>query len=485
MNLREIIKLISGLPEEKRGKYEKILEEKLNAPTGKNTLIKAIRGKKLSHKELTDNDKDVHKQYLLKEEYEERSEKKVALLKELIAEAKKSIEIASAELEKRQVDYKQLSETIDKGTEKVGIRLDEMRRDYEKFLNEIEIQKQLLEKLEFEKVSLVEKYTSSIQSLRADISKKLDKQDLPKKIVLEAGDNVSIEKTELSERTKYKISAKGAMVVSNTPRTQIGDYEVTTTKIADEAITTAKILDDNVTNDKLANMTRGTVKVGGTSNAPTDLNAKDAGKILIGDGTDIKSVAVSGDVGISASGYVTIADNAITTAKIANGSVTNDKLTNDQVLYAWNGFEAIAGTNDKGILYAFYVPENTLGATNFLEIEGQFLFDNQTGGNVTFTLGLEYGSSVIASQVSGNISNSTNVSVVNLNGALKAKNSTNAQRGLLHFDIGGRSLSYDVIGEATHDSTTGSTFAITITMGTSHALSAYTKEWVAVRKIVV
>ena len=60
----------------------------------------------------------------------------------------------------------------------------------------------------------------------------------------------------------------------------------------------------------LENMTQGTVKVGGGSNAPTDLDASGDGKILVGDGTDINSVAVSGDVRYN-NGAVTIQSNGL------------------------------------------------------------------------------------------------------------------------------------------------------------------------------
>lgn len=54
-------------------------------------------------------------------------------------------------------------------------------------------------------------------------------------------------------------------------------------------VSTADIDNDAVTNDKLANITRGSVKVGGAANAPTDLDGKTAGRFLKGDGTDIVS----------------------------------------------------------------------------------------------------------------------------------------------------------------------------------------------------
>ena len=80
----------------------------------------------------------------------------------------------------------------------------------------------------------------------------------------------------------------------------------------------ATIANDAVDNNKLANITRGSVKVGGTSNAPTDLDAKTDGYILIGDGTDVNSVAVSGDVTIDNTGATTIANDAVDNNKLAN-----------------------------------------------------------------------------------------------------------------------------------------------------------------------
>lgn len=90
------------------------------------------------------------------------------------------------------------------------------------------------------------------------------------------------------------------------------------------SIGTTELANDAVTNDKLANITRGSVKVGGASNAPTDLDAKTSGQILVGDGTDVVSVAVSGDATLAANGALTIANDAVTLAKmadIARGSI--------------------------------------------------------------------------------------------------------------------------------------------------------------------
>ncbi len=71
-------------------------------------------------------------------------------------------------------------------------------------------------------------------------------------------------------------------------------------------IGTNEFQDDSVTNAKQANMTQGTVKVGGAANAPTDLDAKTSGQILVGDGSDVVSVAVSNDATLAADGQLTI-----------------------------------------------------------------------------------------------------------------------------------------------------------------------------------
>ncbi len=83
---------------------------------------------------------------------------------------------------------------------------------------------------------------------------------------------------------------------------------------------------DFVTNTILANMTRGTVKVGGTSDAPTDLDAKGDGKIIVGDGTDVASVSISGDIALTNTGATTIQTNAVETAMIADDNVTPAKI---------------------------------------------------------------------------------------------------------------------------------------------------------------
>ena len=86
----------------------------------------------------------------------------------------------------------------------------------------------------------------------------------------------------------------------------LGNDSVTNAMMADDAINTAQIADDAVTLAKMAALTRGSLIVGGSGNAPSALAAKTSGQILVGDGTDLASVAVSGDATLAANGALTV-----------------------------------------------------------------------------------------------------------------------------------------------------------------------------------
>jgi hypothetical protein len=78
------------------------------------------------------------------------------------------------------------------------------------------------------------------------------------------------------------------------------------------SVDTANIAANAVSNAKLATLARGSIKVGGPANAVTDVVAKTSGRILVGDGTDLNSVAVSGDVTLSSAGAVAIGAGKVT-----------------------------------------------------------------------------------------------------------------------------------------------------------------------------
>ena len=122
-----------------------------------------------------------------------------------------------------------------------------------------------------------------------------------------------------SAKLSYPDSASGKLLIGDgngySPQAVSGDA----TLAANGALT---IANDAVDNNMLANIARGSVKVGGASNAPTDLDAKTSGQILVGDGTDIVSVAVSGDATLAANGALTIANTAIESGMLNNNVIS-------------------------------------------------------------------------------------------------------------------------------------------------------------------
>lgn len=144
----------------------------------------------------------------------------------------------------------------------------------------------------------------------------------------------------------------GAGLARNGVDGNIADVQVddSTIEINSDAL---RIKDDGVTNDKLANMTQGTVKVGGAADAPTDLDASTDGYILIGDGTDVKSVAVSGDITITNAGVTTIGAE-----KVVESMLDIDNAPTDGYFLKWstaNGMEwadvDVSAVSDSDIKY--------------------------------------------------------------------------------------------------------------------------------------
>jgi hypothetical protein len=156
----------------------------------------------------------------------------------------------------------------------------------------------------------------------------------------------------------------------------IDGASIKTGTIPEDAIT-----NNVVTNTKLATISRGSIKVGGTSDQATDLVAKTSGNIIVGDGTDVKSVAMSGDVTIDATGATTIGDGKITEQMLA-----------DDVVYD-SGWKTINNyTGAKG----FGLPAFTTGSHPKIRVIGRQVFidgeitlplDDGVGGLVTATSG--------------------------------------------------------------------------------------------------
>ena len=100
---------------------------------------------------------------------------------------------------------------------------------------------------------------------------------------------------------------------------EIADNAVTADQIAANAVTTAKILDDNVTFSKIQDIAANSMLVrdANTAGAVSELTVGDT-QIAIGDGNGFTAASLSGDVTMTNAGVVTVANSAITTAKMAN-----------------------------------------------------------------------------------------------------------------------------------------------------------------------
>jgi hypothetical protein len=142
-----------------------------------------------------------------------------------------------------------------------------------------------------------------------------------------SGDILVTDGTEFTNKTlsgDATIASTGALTVANDAITtaKILNDNVTTAKILDDNVTTAKILDLNVTTGKLAN---DAVTPAKSSFIDDTLAATDT-HIMVADGTDFDNVAVSGDATLANTGALTIANDAVTTAKILNSNVTLAKI---------------------------------------------------------------------------------------------------------------------------------------------------------------
>ena len=108
-----------------------------------------------------------------------------------------------------------------------------------------------------------------------------------------------------------EVAVTGDVTITNAGVTSIGAQKVVNSMLADDAVGL----------DELANIAEGSILTGDSSNNPLLLDANDTGKILVGTGNGLASVAISGDFELESNGTVTIANNAVTNAKIANATI--------------------------------------------------------------------------------------------------------------------------------------------------------------------
>jgi len=119
---------------------------------------------------------------------------------------------------------------------------------------------------------------------------------------------------ELDIKAYYDGSAWNVRI---SPDNQAGNTDINGADLVAKSVATGALADNAVTLAKTAALSaRGNIVVGGAAGALTELSAATSGRILIGDGTDLKSVAVSGDVTISAAGAVSIGAGKVTQAML-------------------------------------------------------------------------------------------------------------------------------------------------------------------------
>ena len=205
--------------------------------------------------------------------------------------------------------------------------------------------------------------------------------------------------------TVYDAKTDGQILVGN--GTDITSVAVTG-DVALDNTGAMTIADDAVTTAKLANITRGAILVGGAFNAPTVYDAKTDGQILVGNGTDITSVAVTGDVVLDNTGAVTIADDAVTNAKIANATINlTSKVTG--ALQIQNG-----GTGGN---------TNLSARTNLGIISGSVILDGTSSTIVTSVVGVDT-SYIVTATFSVNSSQKYIITAIaNNNGTITIKTS--------------------------------------------------------------
>lgn len=113
-------------------------------------------------------------------------------------------------------------------------------------------------------------------------------------------------------------SASAKFIVTIHPNFDEGTGFIVAGQIASNAVTTAKINDNAVTYDKLQDFAaRGYLVRGGVAGAPQGIDCSTSGQLVMGNGTDVLSQAMSGDVTISGSGVTTIGAGKVTPSMLS------------------------------------------------------------------------------------------------------------------------------------------------------------------------
>lgn len=175
------------------------------------------------------------------------------------------------------------------------------------------------------------------------------------------------------------VAVSGDATINNSGTLTIANNSINTAKIADGSVTSADISDGAIAAADLSSMSANSGQVltfNGTAWAPatnTDLSSTlTSANIFVGNGSNVATgVAMGGDATISTGGALTIVNNAINSAKIADGSVASaDLATNINISTTGNLVTTGTGTLNVAGASTLSGTLNVSGATTLTTLTG-------------------------------------------------------------------------------------------------------------------
>lgn len=199
--------------------------------------------------------------------------------------------------------------------------------------------------------------------------------------------------------------------------------------IAANAITLTKLADFGA---------RGSIITAGAAGAPQELVIGAGGRMLMSDGTDAVWLAMSGDATIDSAGALTIANDAIENAMMADDSISLSNLNSTGQLDSFTTTTGTPASTDETTLASFTLPTGAMDADGeTLEI---FAYGTTAANANNKTIRLYIGSTAIAT-------NTTTAAPNALNWIVRAKmfrTGAAAQKGVCEIKFTGVAAELDV-----------------------------------------